>query len=325
MATAQEVARDLLGSMSSDEDVLLAVRWIDNRYKELVSRVRFNHLRRIGELTIPGVYTTGTVAITRDLATVTGASSLWATTPGIFVATAQPYWALRATSAWYEVSAVSGNTTLTLLSAFAENTVTTSTYVLAKRYHPLPVSARWLGQFIHLRLGTVLGEPVSIAELDDVDARRTIYGSPPCYVSVVGTTKTGNTDGVGRIMVEVYPPPKDSEILRYVYWDLPSSITVTTTIPPQIDGYILKEGAYIDYCRWMMAMREKENKPEAAGFWRNEMNAAITKWEHMVSQATRTDRAVDDVYFILQNDNSSRYVGDVRTARDQWLVNYRRP
>ena len=42
------------------------------------------------------------------------------------------------------------------------------------------------------------------------------------------------------IEVEIYPPSDESEITHYVYWDLPSALTISSTIPAQIDAYVLK-------------------------------------------------------------------------------------
>lgn len=327
MSTTREVARDLLGSMATDENMLMAVKWIDNKYKELVSRVRFNHLRRIGELRTAALVNDHTVSVTEASTSVTGSSTTWATSPAAFATTTNPFWAFRARSAWYSVDVVTSNTALTLATAFSEDTVSGGTYSLVKRYHVLDSNARWLGQFIHPRLGTILGEPMSLAELDSIDASRTIAGSYPLHVAYVGTTESTATVGYGLVMVELYPYTRDAELIKYVYWDIPGTLDVNTTIPPQIDGYILKEGAYIDYCRWMMAKREMEGKLESATFWRNEMNAAKTKWEYLIGQATRTDRAADDVSFILQRDSGGvqQGVGDVVTARGHWLAGYTRP
>jgi len=268
--------------------------------------------------------TTGTVTVAEGSTSVTGIGTTWATSPGAFATGTNPYWAFRCGTAWYAVDVVTGNTSLTLTTAFSEDSVTAGSYDLVKRYHKLATNARWLGQFVHSRLGVLLGEPISMDELDTLDPRRSFVGSLPTRVSVVGITPTTATDGYGIIMVEVYPYPDDAEMLKYIYWDLPSTISVDTVIPPQIDGYILKEGAYIDYCRWMMAKREFEGKLESAAFWRNEMNAAKTKWEYIVNQATRTDRAVDDLSFILQRDSGAAPSLEITTAYGHWLAGYTR-
>ena len=177
--------------------------------------------------------------------------------------------------AWYEVDAVVGDLSLTLGTEFSETTQAAgSSYKLVKRYNLLSSNSRWLGQFVHPRLGVNLGEPVSQQELDSIDPRRTLVGSLPAYVSVIGTTKTGNTDSVGTLLVELYPYSTYAELIKYVYWDKPSTFGITDTIPPQIDPYILKDGMYIDYCKYMMAKREHQGKLENTTFWRNESSVA---------------------------------------------------
>lgn len=326
-ATVEEVVKSLLGGVGNESEVLLAIQWVNERYQELVSRVRFNHLRKVGEFRTAARVTTGTITSTKGSKAITGDSTTWATSPGAFATTVQPYWAFRGASAWYEIDVVTNDTSLTLLTAYSEESLAAgSSYEVVKRYHPLASSARWLGQFIHPRLGVLLGEPIHPQELDTLDPQRNFSASSPTCVSYVGTTKPGNTDGEGILMVEVYPYTANAELIKYVYWDIPSVLTLTGSLPPQIDGYVLKEGAYIDYCRFMMAKREKEGKLESTTFWRNEMHAARTKWEYMITQATKSDRAVDDLTFVMQRDSGRGYGGaEIVTAHDHWLSKYTRP
>jgi hypothetical protein len=166
MATVDELARDIVGSLALSEAYLIAVRWIDNRYKQLCSRVRFKHKRKIGEVQIPATYDTGTVTTTRDSTAVTGASTVWDTTPGNG---AQTDWWIKPSSAWYKVSSVTNDTALVLATAFSEDAVAAGSYSLVKRYHSLNATARWLGDFVLTRLRLPLGNsgaPVPLEQLD---------------------------------------------------------------------------------------------------------------------------------------------------------------
>ena len=96
MATVEELAREIIGSVDSNIGYLLATQWIDRRYKELVARVRFRHLRQVGELRIPAPYDTGTVTCTRDATSVTGSGTTWT---NIGTGT-QEYYYFRAKTAW---------------------------------------------------------------------------------------------------------------------------------------------------------------------------------------------------------------------------------
>ena len=326
MATVEELVKESLATMSSEVSYLLAVKWLNDRYKELVSRVRFNHFRRIGELRTAAIVDDGTITATRGSTAIVGAATTWNVDPAVFATTAQPYWAFKAGVAWYEVDAVVGALSLTLSTEYSETTAAAgSSYKLVKRYHPLATNARWLGSFVHPRLGISLGPPVAQDELDSIDARRTLVGSLPSYVSTIGTTKTGNTDGVGRLLVELYPYSTEAELIKYVYWDIPSAFDITDTIPPQIDGYILKDGLYVDYCKYMMAKREREGKLENTTFWRNESHAARTVWEGKIDQAVRADRSVDDTTFILERDSGRHTASAITNAHGHWLASYTRP
>jgi hypothetical protein len=105
-------------------------------------------------------------------------------------------------------------------------------------------------------------------------------------------------------------------MLYYTYWDIPSELEITTTIPPQIDGYVLKEAAYIDFCRLMSSTREREGKLEAAAYWRNEGRAQETKWAKIIQDATRADRGSDDLSFILQRAGGPTFYESILTKRD---------
>jgi len=318
MATVSDIARDLLGSLASDASMPIAVKWIDNRYKQLVGRVKFRHLRRVGGLYIPGSVTTGTITMTQGSTTLTGSSTTWTTSPGAFSAGAQPYYFIRTNATWYEISAITGDEAGSLSYAYADSDVTDSSYTLIKRYHALPSTVRWLGAFAHERLGTSLGPPISLQHLDAIAPRRTLVGSPPAYVAQKGTNSSG------ALVIEIYPFQSTPELLHYVYWDLPTTLDVNTTIPPQIDPYILKEGAYIDYCRYQMALKDRAGKLEATAFWRNEFRAAETRFDAMIRDAVRTDRGDSDAAILQRSISSSRrsYDADIKTATQDWLLTY---
>ena len=54
MATIEEIAKEAIASLNSEAGFLLAVKWADSRYKQMVSRARFRHLRETGTIDISG-------------------------------------------------------------------------------------------------------------------------------------------------------------------------------------------------------------------------------------------------------------------------------
>ncbi|NIQ89672.1 MAG: hypothetical protein GWN93_11725, partial [Deltaproteobacteria bacterium] len=180
--TTEVVARDLLSSVNTDAGFLKAVKWIDYRYKQLCSRVRFRHLREIGEIQIPARVSTGIVASTRDATGIVGTSTSWATSP---TTTVNDNWYFRDQSAWYKITSVTDDTNLTLATAYSEDGGSSRSYNIVKRYHSLSSGARWVGDFVHTRLRTKL-DVVNLGEMDREAPGRVQAGSFPVMVSQLG-------------------------------------------------------------------------------------------------------------------------------------------
>jgi hypothetical protein len=318
MATVDQLVRDILGSVGSDVGGAVVAKWIDNRYMEMFGRVRFLPLRKVGELVLPGSVTTGTLVATRDSTTITGTSTTFQTEIG---AGAQTQWYIRPSSAWYKIASVGGELAITLASNYSEDTITTAkSYVAVKRFHSLASDARILGTVVHSRLRREI-QIISMTELDIMAPGRILAENLPYYLAVKGE------DSSAYLEVEIYPPPEDSEILHYIYWAIPTSLSISSTIPQQVDPYTLKEGVFIDYYRYKMARALDKGNLEEAGYWRNEQRAQQTVWEKYINAAIRSMRGVDDMSLILQTTTSRRGVEgyDIKTARDHVLYNWNYP
>lgn len=316
MTTVSELVRDVLSSVATDTDGITVAKWIDNRYKEMVAKVRFKSLRTVGELSIPGKYDTGTAAITRGNTAVTGTGTAWQTNIG---AGAQEYWFIRFVSAWYKIASIGGELAMTLASAFAEDDQTAASYTAIKRFHPLNSNARIVGTFVHTRLREEL-DVLSLTELDILAPGRILVGTQLRFVALVGVDTSNN------LMVEVYPPPNESEIIHYIYYNIPSTLSLGSTIPPQIDPYTLKEGVLLDLYRLEKTRALRRGTVDVAATWRNEEKAQKTIWDRAIADAISSDRGTDDITFILQTRPRSRYRSrDVRTARDHILYNWSHP
>lgn len=308
MATVEEVARDILAAVSTDAGYLVAIRWIDSRYKEIVSRVRFRHLRKLGEVVIPAHYSTGTVSINRGSLTVTGVGTAFETQ---FTAEDKELLYIKISSAWYKIASVDTELQITLDSTFSEDDVSGGGFVIVQRFHPLLAEARWLGSFMHTRLRKELRGPISADELNTLSPGRTNYSSFPVLVAQEGV------DSDGSLMVEFYPYSQESEIIHYAYWKIPDTLIITSEIPPQIDPYILKEGALIDLYRYLKSQSYAAGNVDVGNSWRNDEHAQETKFERRIQEAVKTDRGVDDLSFILARFGTSGHRSrDITSARD---------
>jgi hypothetical protein len=106
---------------------------------------QFSWLKEYGYLNLVPIYETGTVAVTQDSTTVTGTTTVWTST--------HVGWIFKIDDAdeYYEVSAVGGNTDITLKSAYIGATAATQGYKLYKVYYDLASdfdSMRWIKQLV---------------------------------------------------------------------------------------------------------------------------------------------------------------------------------
>jgi hypothetical protein len=305
--TTQDIARSALGAVGSDANFLLACGWVSERYANIVSRVRFKHLRRVGEFIAPGIYSTGTVSITSGTNTLTGSSSVW--TPALEGRH------FRGANAWYRIAGVPSATDIRLESTFTETTLSAASYVIAARHIALDPKARWLGSQI------IMGRTQWIYTATPFESMDTLYGgrmlkhsSKPIAWAEIGSVIN---DGQRAKQIEIYPALTSDEIFYYLYWELPTELKEPESIlPPEIDLWIVKEGVLVDLMRHKMAQALDAGKQEAAAHWRNEYRAQETRWESMVLRAIQADKGVDDSTFILQSMNT-RFVGDITSARQE--------
>ena len=322
MATVDELCRDIVGSLGLSESYLIAARWIDNRYKEMVNRVRFKHLREIGEVQIPATYDgsddDATVDATRDSTAVTGTDTEWETTfPGS--EGDQEYYYIKISSAWYKIASVTDDTNLVLATNFSEDDVDDGTHKIVKRHHALDSNARWLGEFVLTRLRLPLGKPIPLEQLDREAPGRILTDQFPRCVAQVGV------DSNGYLMVEFYPYSAKSEIVHYVFWNIPTALTVSSTIPSVIDPYQLKEGVLIDAYRYLKSKAYQSGAVDIGNSYRNDEFAQATKWERYIMQAVRSDQGADDKTFILQMYSERLRAGVMRTAHDYVYQNWSYP
>jgi hypothetical protein len=187
-----------------------------------------------------------------------------------------------------------------------------------KRHHTLATAARRLGAFVHSRQRREL-TTVSAGELDIIAPGRILAGGLPVYVAEIGE------DSSGYKQVEIYPPPEESELIHYVYWKLPTTLTLSTTLPQSIDPYTLKEGVLVDLYRFEKSRALRLGNMEAAGHWGNEEARQRTIWRKAIDHAIRSDRGVDDITFIVQMLSGGTRSGDIKTARDDLYARWNYP
>jgi hypothetical protein len=257
-------------------------------------------------LTIPATISTGTASATRDASTIT----VDADAQTAIGATSISGRYIRLSTTWYFIqSYLAGNITLGTGETFTEDDVTDGSFHIVGRYFELAANAQWLGRFVHMRRRReVVNRAVSI--LDMTAPERQEVGNGPLVYAEMGR---GTND---RIQIEMYPFSTDSETVHYVYWDKPTDLALTDTVPDGIPEYVLMEGALIDLFRYRAAQAANAGRIEEAGYWRNEARAQATSWERDILEAAKADRPVDDISFLMHHLGLAAPFGlDISTAR----------
>lgn len=304
--SVDQLARQLLADYDEESGLLTAIRWISDRNKQLSARFNLRRDRKIGEVIIPGVYRTGTATFTEGSTTVTGSSTVWVA--------AHDARYIRGSSAWYEIDAVGGNTSITLTNTFAEPTATGVSYDIVPRRNALIAGVRRL---VGIK-DTERGRNLTIISLDDLNGiapQRESIGGPPTVVAFIGFTD--NQASTDTRQIEVYPYPETDTLLTYEYYAEPAELLRGSYISDAIDPELLKEGARIDMLRWLMARALKPGpffNLDAAALYRNEMRAQTTEWDQRCREAPATDQGYDTTHMKLVLGASTSTAG----RRTRW-------
>jgi hypothetical protein len=309
------VARAALGDLATDsQNILLAARWVTDRYREFANTRRLKQRRRVGAFDIPAVLTTGTVHVTRDDPVVPGG------------AVAGPTWTadlvgryFQAATVWYRI--IGFDPTFNLLELdvpYAEDTNTASTYRIVQRYAKLDPRASFLGTFAHPRRRRPLRTDINMADLNVLQPNRQFSSGGPYWV-----VEYNEENGVRQ--VEVYPYSNTIEAVTYIYWEaVPECFDLLDELPHAVDVQALKEGVLIDVMRYKAAQAAEMKQLDMAAFWRNEYRVQEGRWEKAQARMVKMDRGIEDLHLML-GDHSTNQFFDIRNAHDEIYARGNRP
>lgn len=315
MATVEEIARRSLAAVGSLAPILLAGQWVSQRYSEAVGRVRFRHLRRLGYLTIPASYDTGTITAVVGSLFVTGSGTAWTgDMEGRF---------FRARVVWYRIERVLSPTSLQLSHPYSEDAITAVAYRVVQRYASLDDQARWIGKMVHpRRRREIIIEPLDVLDVRE-PSRQWVSGGPD--VAAEFSLEVSPTGGYARTY-EFFPYSTTDETVSYVYWIDPRELELIDPLPVIVDEENLIAGVLVDVMRWHMGQALHLGKIDEAATWRNEYRAQETKWAQAIRDMIYADKGTDDTTFLFSTIAGLQgYTGyDIRTARDHVLDRWSR-
>ena len=300
--TVEEVARSVLAAYRSKASLTLASQWVRDRFRQVASRSRLRAMRKVGNITIPAPYDTGTVSVVTGSTTVSGSGTTW--TLGM------RYRHLKLESTWYEISEVNSATSLQLSHPVKEDTDTGLGYTIRERYSEMPDDVAYLGSVVHMPTTTLLRR-ISLLELDTAQPDRRGTGTHPRVYAEVG--QSVNT----RRRFEFYPYADAAVVLHMAYWQVPPALGLHDNIPFGIDPWVLREGALIDLYRYEMSLAVEKGDQQAAELLRNEMRTQKTQWDTRdLHELVRSDGGSEDIVFIAEQVGGSMG-GDITTAEQQ--------
>jgi len=311
--TVEAVARQVIAAVDSDAGYLLASQWVCARLQEISTRVKMRHLRKVGELIMPGAITTGTCTFTQHNNVVTADATATAVWGAQHIG-----WHIRGNVSWYEIveyQKVGGFGTFYLKNLYEEDPNAVSTvgaYTLVQRYLPLDPNAQFISRvMIHMRRRY----PMTMITLDELE---TIAPSRPRVGWGPDTFVQAPSKPDGTMQVECYPYATQDESLRYIYWEYVPTYNYTDPLPPRMSAYALKEGALIDLYRYKGAKCLDNKDFQGAATWFNMSRSQETIWENKyIRQLIASDRSDDDATFILRRANTPIRAFDIQTAQDE--------
>ena len=324
MATVADVARSAIAAVDSSAGLLLCSQWVAERYSQFIRRGHMRHMRTVREMTIPATITAGTVTWNSDTYKITPDDTAYAEMSNDIVG-----WHIRlgGGNTWYEIVDYSltdqGGAifawTIRVASKITDDTTTTGTYELVKRYHALPDDVRWTTSFVHMQMQRELLTRTD-EELNLIAPGRLVVGPSPEIVC----ESPRAVDGSKRI--EFYPYSTDAATIHYVAWAIPPILNHDDNIPADVDASMLKEGTLIDIMRYEASQALKAGKADIAATLGNGARQQYTQWYGKdLPEAAAAERAFDDVQIILESMGGTRRgsARDVTTARDQiWSRGY---
>ncbi len=309
-----DLAKNVLAEYGSSCGVLLAANWLDDKYREVVTKAKFKHLREVGNFLIPGQYNTGNATFTENSNIVNFAG-------GTVLSSAMVDRYIRVSIQWYRITDVVSTTQCLIDPPFGESAsapaFAAAAFTIVTRYIDLPPDRRWLGTFLHMRLRKSFTLK-SLDELDAIDAERySVDSNGPLVGAEVGLSPQ-----TGGKRIELYPYCSNDEVIGYVFWKLPNKLQLGDVIPAVIDGFALKEGALVSLCRWEAGQALRAGKADIGGNWNNMAKTHDTKWMgRVLPQMIGSSNGDDDATVIWQsarflNTQPNRGDYDVTNAQD---------
>lgn len=310
--TVEDVARAVVNRVATDAGLMQIGNMVSDRYRDLASSARFEHLATVGELELPARYNDGTVDATRGSTTIDGT--------GTTFTSSMVGRHIRVSTNWYLISAFVSTTELTLATNFAEDDVSGGSYDIVQRHVTLPDNVKHLDKImVHMRQRRpIKGIGYSMMEARHPERILVSSDGPWEWAEVRNDVNSSSLQKV----VEFYPYNTDTELIVYPAWTAPSTLDYTDVVPGFVEFEALVRGGMASVYNWEMSQALKKSDHQGAAVWRNEMNSSETRWQRHVREAIKNDRGPDGVTLVREFIGIESFDESIPTARgfviDRW-------
>ena len=203
---------------SPDLDPVMAERFVQNAYRKIIDYRRWYGLVVKGQINIPQVYSTGTVAVTNGNNTVTGTGTTFT------AAMVGRQFRVGLTNPIYTISAFNNATSLTLDMNWGGPTYASAGYSIFQQLVSLGANIKQVISVINLQLARKLLLNVPKQVLDAQDPWRSQIGFTRALVST-------NPSADGQPQWELYPIPISQQAFPYLAYIQPPDLSDTNPYP----------------------------------------------------------------------------------------------
>ena len=222
----------------------LARDWIADAFRQVAERRRWSWMLKRGQFLIPAIYNTGTVAVTRSNATVTGTNTVWT------VGMVGRQFRTSASTPIYTIASVNtGAQTMGLDQVWGGSNATTQAYSIWQCYHTAPTDFHSFVSVWDTVNNWQLKLHYTQNELNSIDPQRSYTGN--CYrvASFDYYTPAGSTVPLPRY--ELWPHQTSESVYSFLYEIRAADLDDSgATLPRYIRGDVLSEGALASTAMW---------------------------------------------------------------------------
>lgn len=228
---------------------LLAQNWTTRAFRQVAERRMWSWLVKYSQFIIPAAYTTGTVTVTLNNASVVGVGTTWTS------AMIGRQFRTSIGSPMYTITAVAGATSLTLEAVWGAATAAGASYEIWQAYVTAPTDFHSFVSVWDPSKNWQLHLNVQQVAINERDAQRTNSGD-----AWVVSPWTYDTSSPPLPRYELWPHQKAAYVYPFLYEARPTDLGDTNaTLPRFIRGDLLLELALSMAARWPGPSTDRPN------------------------------------------------------------------